>query len=85
MRIPLKIWVFPVVGKLNTLKDSPSTSFSVEEAEIAGPFSALPDAFHGRLETPFSHFPLAFAHGDILTVEGYVLNPFLATPLDCVS
>ena len=85
MRIPLKVWVLPIVGEVNTLKDGPSAGLGVEEAEVACTFSALPDTFHGRFETPFTHLPLAFTHGDILTVEGYVLNPFLTTPLDFIS
>ena len=81
MRVPLEIWILPVVGKINTLKDGPSAGLGIEEAEVASPFSPLPYTFHGGLEAPFSHLALPFAHGDILAVEGYVLNPFLTTPL----
>ena len=69
MRIPLKLRVLPVVGEIDTLKVSPGTRLGIEEAELASTLSAHPNTFHGRLEAPLTHLPLAFAHGDVLTVE----------------
>lgn len=79
--IPLMFWILPITREVNTLDHRSHTRFSIEEAESAGPLSPLPYAFHGRLEASGLHLSLALGHGDILAVEGDVLNAFLVVSL----
>ena len=84
MWIPFAFRIFPLIRKLDTFEHSPRTRFRIEEAKLARPFPAFPNVFHSRFESPFSHLPFALVHGDVLAVEGNVLDAFLTTSL-CFS
>ncbi|KAL8636873.1 MAG: hypothetical protein Q9226_009193 [Calogaya cf. arnoldii] len=79
--IPLMFWILPIIREVNTFNHRSHARLGIEEAESAGPIPPLPHAFHGRFEPSGLHLSLALRHGDVLAVEGDVLNTFLVVPL----
>ena len=85
LRIPFKLWIFPVFRELNALEDGARTSLGLEEAKVAGPLVPLPKTFHDGLKSPFAHFLLALSHWHIVTIKGNVLHTFMSAPLKAFS
>lgn len=85
LRIPFKLRILPILRKLDAFEYGARASLSIKEAKIAGPFPPLPNTFHSRLESPFTHFFLTLLHRHIVTVKSDMLDAFLSASLDSFS
>lgn len=85
LRIPFELRILPVFRELYTFEYGTSTGLGIKKAEVAGPLLPLPYTFHGRLKSPFAHFPLALLHWHIVAVKGYVLHTLFSGSLRCFS